>query len=91
MVLAQAERRLALAEKLAAVIADPRDPLRLVHRLSQILRARILAIACGYDDFERFGFAQAGLWNHSRQENASSAAGCRFFSATDNSRPCALI
>jgi hypothetical protein len=33
MVLAQAERRLAIAEKLAAVIADPRDPLRLVHRL----------------------------------------------------------
>src|SRR5262249_2658169 len=29
MVLAQAERRLAIAEKLAAVIADPRDPLRL--------------------------------------------------------------
>src|SRR5262245_6307510 len=36
MVLAQAERRLAIAEKLAAVIADPRDPLRLVHRLPQI-------------------------------------------------------
>jgi len=45
MVLAP-ERRLAIAEKLAAVIADPRDPLRLVHRLPQILRARILAIAC---------------------------------------------
>ena len=42
IVLAQAERR--LAEKLAAVIADRRDPLRLVHRLPEILRARILAI-----------------------------------------------
>lgn len=50
MVLAQAERRLAIAEKLAAVIADPRDPLRLVHQLPEILRARILAIACGYED-----------------------------------------
>ena len=50
MVLAQAERRLAIAEKLAAVIADPRDPLRLVHQLPQILLARILAIACGYED-----------------------------------------
>jgi len=48
MVLAQAERRLTLAEKLAAVSADPRDPLRLVHRPPEILRARILAIACGY-------------------------------------------
>src|SRR5262249_3843941 len=42
IVLAQAERR--LADKLAAVIADRRDPLRLVHRLSEILRACILAI-----------------------------------------------
>ena len=50
MVLAQAERRLAIGKKLAAVIADPRDPLRFVHRLPQILRARILAIACGYED-----------------------------------------
>jgi hypothetical protein len=50
IVLAQAEWRLAIAEKLAALIADPRDPLRLVHRLPQILRARILAIACGYED-----------------------------------------
>ena len=37
MVLAQAERRLAIAEKLAAVIADPRDPLRLVHSKCEIL------------------------------------------------------
>src|SRR5262249_45760060 len=62
MVLAQAERRLAIAEKLAAVIADPRDPLRLVHRLPQILRARIFAIACGYedaDDLDRLRFDPA--------------------------------
>jgi hypothetical protein len=50
MLLAQAERRLAIAEKLAAAIADPRDPLRVIHPLSDILRARILAIACGYED-----------------------------------------
>jgi hypothetical protein len=50
VVLVHAERRLAIAEKLTAVIADPRDPLRLVHQLREILRARILAIACGYED-----------------------------------------
>jgi hypothetical protein len=50
MLLAQAERRLAIAEKLAVAIADRRDPLRVVHPLSDILRARILAIACGYED-----------------------------------------
>ena len=31
-------------------ITDRRDPMRVVHALSDILRARILAIACGYED-----------------------------------------
>ena len=50
MLLAQAARRMRIAEKLAAVIPDPRDPTRVVHPLPQILLARILAIACGYED-----------------------------------------
>ena len=50
LLLAQAERRLGLAEWLAACIADPRDQSRVVHDLDDILRARILAIACGYED-----------------------------------------
>src|SRR6201993_4968754 len=50
MLLAAADRRLGLCEKLAARIADPRDPGRVVHLLPDILRARILAIACGYED-----------------------------------------
>ena len=50
MLLAQAERRLGLCEKLAARIIDPRDPNRVVHLLPDILRARILAIACGCED-----------------------------------------
>jgi len=50
MLLSLAERRLGLSHKLAAQIADPRDPARVVHPLPDILRARILAIACGYED-----------------------------------------
>src|SRR5438105_6254150 len=50
MLLSQAERRLGLAERLAAVIPDERDASRVIHRLPDILRARILAIACGYED-----------------------------------------
>ncbi len=50
MLLAAAERRLKLAEKLAAAIRDPRDPRRVRHSLIDILRARIFAIACGYED-----------------------------------------
>jgi Transposase DDE domain group 1 len=50
MLFAQAERNLGLSERLAVEIADARDPGRIVHTVSSILKARILAIACGYED-----------------------------------------
>lgn len=50
LLLAQAERRLGIADRLAACIADPRDQGRVIHRVADILRARMLAIACGYED-----------------------------------------
>lgn len=50
MLLAAAERRLGLAERLAAVICDRREPCRVRHAMADILRARIFAIACGYED-----------------------------------------
>jgi hypothetical protein len=50
LLLAQAARRLGIADKLAAVIPDRRDPSRVVHPLPEILLARIRAIACGYED-----------------------------------------
>ena len=50
MLLAAAERQLGLSDRLAALISDPRDPSRVVHPLADIRRARILAIAGGYED-----------------------------------------
>src|ERR1700759_724805 len=50
MLLGLAERRIRLADKLAAQIPDPRDPARITPTLTDALRARILAIACGYED-----------------------------------------
>jgi hypothetical protein len=50
MLLAQAERRLGIADRLARVIPDGRDPDRVTHLLPDILRARIFAIACGDED-----------------------------------------
>jgi hypothetical protein len=50
MLLAAAERRLGIADRLAALIADPRDQNLVTHSVADILRARILAIACGYED-----------------------------------------
>src|SRR5205823_212698 len=42
--------QLGLAETLASVIPDHRNPLCITHSLADILRARIFAIACGYPD-----------------------------------------
>jgi hypothetical protein len=50
VLLAEADRRLGLSDKLAAVISDHRDPMRITHQLADILRARIFAIACGWED-----------------------------------------
>jgi hypothetical protein len=50
LLLAQAEQRLGIAGRLASCIADHRDQGRVIHSLDGILRARILAIACGYED-----------------------------------------
>ena len=50
LLLAAAERRIGIVERLAALIADPRDPNLVTHSVADILRARIFAIACGYED-----------------------------------------
>ena len=50
MLLGLAEQRIGIADRLAAEICDRREPSRVIHALSDILRARILAIACGYED-----------------------------------------
>ncbi len=50
MLLANAERRLGLAERLGRLIPDHRDPTRITHRLVDMIRARVFAICCGYED-----------------------------------------
>ena len=48
MLLAAFETFLGIAAKLAPLIADPRNPAFVTHTVADILRARMLAIACGY-------------------------------------------
>lgn len=50
LLLAQAEREMRICARLAGCIADRRNQSRVVHALPDILRARVLAIACGYED-----------------------------------------
>ena len=44
------ERRLNLANRLAACLHDPRQPGKITHPLDEILRFRMLAIVAGYPD-----------------------------------------
>ena len=50
MLVAQADKRLGLIEKLSSCIEDPRDPIRITHKQVELLRQRVYQIACGYED-----------------------------------------
>ncbi|MFO1040051.1 MAG: IS1380 family transposase [Geminicoccaceae bacterium] len=50
LVLAEIERKLGLAERLARCIADPRAPERVRHGVAEMIRFRALMIAAGYAD-----------------------------------------
>ena len=50
LVLAEIERRLGIAERLAQCLADPRDPDRIRHSFAEMIRFRALMIAAGYPD-----------------------------------------
>src|SRR5271156_715071 len=50
MLLSLAERRLGVAERLARCIPDRRDRSRIVHTIADMIRARVFAICCGYED-----------------------------------------
>jgi hypothetical protein len=50
LALREVERRLDVAGRLAACLADPRDPGRTLHGLDAIIRFRMLMIAAGYED-----------------------------------------
>ena len=50
LTLREIEQRLGLAPRLAAHIADPREPAQVVHPTEEIIRFRMLMIAAGYED-----------------------------------------
>jgi Transposase DDE domain group 1 len=50
LLLAEIERRLKIAERLARCLSDPRAPERVRHTLAEMLRFRMLLIAAGYPD-----------------------------------------
>ena len=56
LLLSMAERRLGIADRLARCFPDQRDPTRITHTLADMIRARVFAIACGYEDADDLDF-----------------------------------
>src|SRR3954471_7572424 len=50
LLLADVERRLGIAERLARCLTDPRSPERVHHTVAEMIRFRVLLIAAGYPD-----------------------------------------
>lgn len=50
LVLGEVERRLNLAGMIAGQLRDDRDPMRVTHTYADMVRARMMAIAAGYED-----------------------------------------
>ncbi len=60
------ERRLGICDLLASWVTDERDPASTTHSYADMIRARMFAIACGYEDCDTSTFCvpirvQAGL------------------------------
>lgn len=50
LVLREIERTMGISAVLASCLADRRDPARTQHSYASMIRARMMAIACGYED-----------------------------------------
>lgn len=50
LLLRAAERKIGIVARLAAASPDRRDPARVLHKLNEIIGARVFAICCGYED-----------------------------------------
>ena len=80
MLLSAAERRIGIIDRLWRLIPDRSNPLFVTHSLASILKARIFAIACGYEDGNDLGFLahrpclQARLRPPSRERQGSVLA-----------------
>jgi len=50
LLLREIERKVGISDVLASCLADRRDPARVRHCFTSMIRARVMAIACGYED-----------------------------------------
>lgn len=50
LLLRAAEQKVGIVARLAAALPDRRDPTRVLHKLNEIIAARVFGICCGYED-----------------------------------------
>ena len=50
LLLRRVDERIGLSRAAAAVLSDPRDPVRITHSLRDLLAQRIYGLCCGYED-----------------------------------------
>ena len=94
MLLAQADRRLGLTEKLNQVIFDPRDQTQVTHPQIDFLRQRIYGLAMGYEDLnDQSSLRKDLLWQTALQRSqplSSSSTLCRFENRADRKAAVAI-
>ena len=77
-----ADAKLGLSVAVAKLLPDPRDPLKIDHPVHDLLRQRIYALACGYEDLNDHDTLRRDLCLQSAVERdeplASSPTLCRF-------------
>lgn len=56
LLLAQADRKIGLVDAMAAEIMDARQASKVVHSVTTLLRQRVIAIGCGYEDANDFDY-----------------------------------
>jgi Transposase DDE domain group 1 len=55
LLLRQLERRLGLLDRAAAMLSDPRDPERIIHSVTDMLKQRVFGLCLGYEDLNDHG------------------------------------
>jgi hypothetical protein len=61
LLLREAERSVGICARLAGSLTDRRDPSRIEHSLVELIKTRVLAICCGYEDGTALGAADGQL------------------------------
>ena len=87
LLLRQADRRLGLSQRLAAVLPDPRDPERITHPLLTFVRQRLYGLCLGYEDLNDQDPLRRDLaWQTAAERDeplASSPTLCRWENRAD--------